>query len=186
MKYEDRVAWMCPVFAWDGDLKRCRACDGSLTGRQQRWCSDRCSDHYGRNHWWGHARVERLRLDDYTCQRCEVRSEPRMSEFDYIQRHRVYGRADGLTRFSALRLLLTGPALEVNHVWPLAQQFRERKRYGKTPAEDWTEMVPIRHADSGCHHHLSLLVTLCKACHRRITNQQFGFKQAPQLSLEVA
>lgn len=161
---------MCPVFAWDGDLKRCRACNGPLSGRQQRWCSPRCSDHYGRNHWWGHAREERLRLDDFTCQRCGVRSEPRLSDFDYRTRHQVWGSADGLTRYAAGKLW-TGPALEVNHVWPLAKQFREVKPYKNRPTQ-----VPLRHADSGCHHHLSLLVTLCKPCHRRVTNQQFGFK----------
>jgi 5-methylcytosine-specific restriction endonuclease McrA len=86
-----------------------------------------------------------------------------------------------------VKKVLSGPRLEVNHVWPLARQMRRRKRYGKTTAEDWWEMVPLRHSDSGCHHHLSLLVTLCKPCHRRTTNQQFGFKvPTPQMALEVA
>lgn len=181
LSYEDRRYAECLIFPWQGhDLNLCRGCNKPLTGRQKRWCGTLCSEKWGRNHWWSEASKARRELDDFTCQRCGVRSEPRMSHWEYLHRHRVYGSADGLSRYQAQKLW-TGPVLEVNHVWPLAQQPADLRGFRKG------ETRKRKHSDTGCHHHLSLLVTLCKPCHRRTTNHQFGFKQpSPQLAMEVA
>jgi hypothetical protein len=173
LPYEDSRIVRCPAISWNQDLSVCRACNKPLTGRQQRWCSPGCRDWYGRNHFWTLAREARLEIDGYRCTRC--------GDGPGYARPRFYMRAT----FEKVWKLAT--PLEVNHVWPLAHQRRPRKRYDYKLREHVVEQVPIKHADSGCHHHVSLLVTLCKPCHRRTTNQQFGFKKvSPQLVMEVA
>lgn len=163
LPYEDARILRCPAMPWNADTSVCRGCNTPLSGRQQRWCSEPCSDWYGRNHFWTNARWARLEIDDFTCQRCGTEGFVTPPDWLYFRRH---GWKPSLKRKEAIRLNDL-PPLEVNHVWPLAHQ--EVERYGYK--------LRRKHADSGCHHHLSLLMTLCRPCHRRITNQQFGLKQ---------
>lgn len=60
----------CPLSKWQGDLSRCRWCNGPLSGRQQKWCSSDCADAFGNNHWWTMARKQAMRRDLWTCQDC--------------------------------------------------------------------------------------------------------------------
>ena len=161
LSYEDSRILKCPAFPWNGDLKACRACNAGLTGRQQRWCSPGCQNFYGRNHFWTWAREARLEADGFVCVRCsDGPGRPRP------QRWHFGGREGHLRYKEAIAIWKLSTPVEVNHVWPLAQQ---------APVKVWGDRTRKRkHADSGCHHHLSLLMTLCRPCHRRITNQQFG------------
>lgn len=160
---EDRRIVECPAMPWNLDPRACRGCNVPLVGRQQRWCSGRCSDWYGKNHFWTNARWARLEMDDFTCQRCGEPGFATPPAWLWFRRH-GWEREPMLRRREAIRLNDL-PPLEVNHVWPLAHQQEERYGY----------KVRRKHEDSGCHHHQSLLMTLCRPCHRRITNQQFGF-----------
>lgn len=139
----------CSVFRWDGDPGHCRACNGDLPHRRRTWCSAWCSEHYSRNHFWTQARPARIVLDDFTCQRCGVRSEPRDSSWEFYAR--PGWEREGLGHDDA-RQLFAGPVLQVHHVFPMA----------------WQQGIRNGHETGGCHHHQSLLVTVCVECHREI------------------
>ena len=139
----------CAIFRWNGDPGACRACNAPLSGRRRRWCSVRCEGTYADNHFWTSAAPARLKLDEYQCQRCGVQSEPRLSSWEFYQRHDISGPVAPPFSCWTVRKAFAGPPLEVHHVFPLAQQFKT-------------------HSQSGCHHHLSLLVTLCHSCHRDV------------------
>lgn len=59
----------CSESRWNGDKERCRWCDGALTGRQLRWCSDECVREYGRDHWWTAAAPAAKLRDGHRCVR---------------------------------------------------------------------------------------------------------------------
>lgn len=53
-----------------GTPGRCAWCDGEVTGRRRKWCSDECRLDNWRHHDWNAARAEALRRDAWTCVRC--------------------------------------------------------------------------------------------------------------------
>lgn len=66
----DRALLACSASAWAGDPTRCRWCDGELTGRRTRWCSNECANAFGRNHWWSAASAAAKRRDSHRCVEC--------------------------------------------------------------------------------------------------------------------
>lgn len=64
---DDAALLACSASGWKGDPKHCRWCDAELTGRRKRWCSDECSNWFGRNHFWTWARNAAARRDKYLC-----------------------------------------------------------------------------------------------------------------------
>jgi 5-methylcytosine-specific restriction endonuclease McrA len=50
--------------------RRCTWCGGGLTGRQRKWCSQKCNDTAVKNHYYRVGRVRALRRDRFTCQHC--------------------------------------------------------------------------------------------------------------------
>lgn len=115
----------CTASAWEGEPRSCRWCNGELTGRRQRWCSDKCVDEFGQNHWWNAASAAAKRRDQYRCQDCPA------------------------------------PGWEAHHTTPLHTLTIE----ALTTRAPWRERRPVKHSDSGCHHHQDGLVTLCVPCH---------------------
>lgn len=146
----------CNLFVrWSGDLGRCRFCDSTLTGRRRTWCSSECQDTYADNHFWTQAPPARIALDGYRCVRCgDGPGHPPPNPF-YISQF--------TTQQKALRQHVP---LEVHHLYPIG---RVLSRYG-------TSSTP-----SGCHNHLSLLVTLCRSCHLRETKAEKQIAKARRL-----
>lgn len=124
----DAALLACTASAWAGDPKRCRWCDGELTGRRTRWCRDECANEYARNHWWSTASVMAKKRDGWRCVEC--------------------GSQIGL---------------EAHHLIP----------------------VLGRHGESGCHHHLEGLVTLCADCHLEAHRELRERERAPKGQLEI-
>lgn len=124
----DAALLACTASAWAGDPKRCRWCDGELTGRRTRWCRDECANEYARNHWWSTASVMAKKRDGWRCVEC--------------------GSQIGL---------------EAHHLIP----------------------VLGRHGESGCHHHLEGLVTLCATCHLDAHRELRERDRVPESQLEI-
>lgn len=92
----------CSASAWTGEPKRCNWCDAELTGRRTRWCSDECSNNFGRNHYWTWARNAAARRDDHRCQwpGCDKRYSQVHHKTPILGRHDIGGchhHLDGLT-----------------------------------------------------------------------------------------
>lgn len=68
-----------------GDRTRCRWCGESLTGRRTSWCSDACSQKFGRVWSWGAIRAYVYDREYGICQRCEFPIEGKW-EVDHITR----------------------------------------------------------------------------------------------------
>lgn len=60
----------CLASKWLGEDDRCRWCNDVLHPARKRWCSDKCANAYGKNHWWTDARKAAKRRDKYRCVRC--------------------------------------------------------------------------------------------------------------------
>lgn len=60
----------CLASQWLGDDELCRWCNQVLPPQRKRWCSTRCVNAYGKNHWWTDARKAARRRDKYRCVRC--------------------------------------------------------------------------------------------------------------------
>lgn len=91
----------CPHLPYEDQPGVCDRCGATLTGRQRRWCSDRCQFEWRREHDWGSARSAAVERDDHTCRHCGARE-----------------RYDWRNPAEAVRL-------EVNHIDP-----REGRGYG--------------------------------------------------------
>jgi hypothetical protein len=144
----DEALLECTASSWEGDPKRCRWCNGELTGRQRRWCGE-CGNEFGRNHLWSWASNAAKRRDNYQCVVC--RRDPREVYEEKLEL--------GWVPREAHRFLI----LQVHH------------------------RVPVlgRHAETGCHHHLDGLETLCAHHHlerhhgtRKPTDEQLRIEAA--------
>ena len=77
------------------------SCDKPLTGRQTRWCSQKCAYVFLNQHQWSRAQRLALRRDKYTCQACGFTAAKRADRIGrMIWRRRHHG-------------------MEVNHIHPL-------------------------------------------------------------------
>lgn len=63
----------CPHLPYEGQPGVCDRCGATLTGRQRRWCSDRCQFEWRREHDWGSARRAAVERDNHTCRHCGAR-----------------------------------------------------------------------------------------------------------------
>lgn len=91
----------CPWLPHEHQEGVCDRCGTRLTGRQTRWCSDKCQIEWRREHDWTAARNAAVRRDDHTCRHCGARE------------NRDHRHPEGVVR------------LEVNHIVP-----REGRGYG--------------------------------------------------------
>lgn len=64
----------CPLLPYDRLPNVCARCGKRLVGRRRRWCSNACQLVYVVNHYWGEARRERVKRDNYRCVKCGWRS----------------------------------------------------------------------------------------------------------------
>lgn len=76
----DPAMLLCAASKWAGSDQRCRWCDGILPPNRKRWCSDRCVNTYGKNHWWTDARKAARRRDKYRCVRCGANKHGRLAD----------------------------------------------------------------------------------------------------------
>lgn len=53
--------------------RKCDWCGNDLPFKRTRWCSDKCSKEFTRNHRWSWARKAAKRRDGYRCVRCGSR-----------------------------------------------------------------------------------------------------------------
>lgn len=190
----------CPMMS--GQPGNCVWCNtGPLAGRRRKWCSRECEDEWRAHHWWQTARLAAVQRDGWTCVRCgfvgwwetsnplrptpydPALHSPGASIEDWAVAMGLITPEDGLWSFSdhdnrhqrvaaatgqlpqSIRTLVEserrrftwnmrseprGHQLEVNHIEP-----REGRGY-----------------NSGCHHHLENLETLCRPCHVDETTRQ--------------
>jgi len=50
--------------------KKCIVCGAPLTGRQTKFCSEKCARYHWLNNTWDGLRRQALERDRYTCQKC--------------------------------------------------------------------------------------------------------------------
>lgn len=153
------IMFCCRTPEWKPYCGQCGFCGKDLvnTGYACRASKDVRPPHldeYNKNHYWGQARFEALRRDEYKCVKCGWPEGVDQSicpdcETPYVRPRFETTRWCIPCRKSAGR----GP-LEVNHIIP---------RDGNKD-------------DNSCFHHLENLETLCHACHVDVTAEQRGFK----------
>jgi 5-methylcytosine-specific restriction endonuclease McrA len=165
----------------------------------RRWCNEGCREAFWQNHVWQAARDAALRRDGYTCQRCgrlgwrdvpddvlrtdhkPVDHARRVSEEHWavalgllhetwVRGPQAWDPGASAARNYAIRQL-------PDSIWQLVQSERPPLRKGGVGA---THDLEVNHTTprrgqgypTGCHHHLDLLETLCRACHASETARQ--------------
>ena len=144
-------AGVCSLTRWNGDIGRCRWCDDEARPGSA-WCGTLCEDGYRANHWWDLARAAALARDAHRCVICGAGPE-RATVAKLLLRALIpMGPVEAalLWRSETWSALKRSCSLEVNHRSP---------RVG-------------RGYQSGCHHHLDGLDSLCHRCHVAVTNAQ--------------
>lgn len=147
----------CGVVPFLGQPGVCRRCGTELTGRRTAWCSDDCEVEWQRNHYWQMARPAAVKRDGGKCVRCGGNGAQRRHMKRIFVGHTWAMKQIGLEfigpgrdYYQELQIITYVPWLEVNHIEPRAG----------------------RGYNSGCHHHLTNLETLCHACHVVETKRQ--------------
>lgn len=185
MSLTDAMLRDCTASSWSGDPKACRWCNQPLAGRRRRWCSDGCSNAWARNHMWTVARGAAIHRTPL-CIACGA--SPRL----------VRMAAEALTHELGIVVRVSSLGHEID-VW--LPEFEWPTGEGKPGARSRTEtekvclgllkefagdstlevdhVQPIlgRHGQTGCHHHQDGLQVLCRACHRRKTREDFGWRE---------
>lgn len=59
-----------------GGKRLCGWCDTEVAGRRTRWCSNACSEAFGRVATWGGVKRYVTERDGFTCQRCRTQDPP--------------------------------------------------------------------------------------------------------------
>lgn len=153
----------CDVVPYVGQPGVCRRCGSKLPGRCTAWCSSACEREWQINHYWTMARPAAVKRDGGKCVRCGGVGRKLWRRRAYLG-HRWAMKQIGIevefvaeTHYDRSKLYYTDvritswvPWLEVNHIEP-----REGRGY-----------------QSGCHHHLTNLETLCHDCHVAETTRQ--------------
>ncbi len=131
--------------------RHCVWCDAPLSGRQRRWCSDRCVHAHRSNHTWSVARAAALDRDGHRCVRCG--------------RQPANGDAPWQAADEPLELF----------------QARVRQWHAEHPPLEVNHRTPCRgqHSALSCAHHLDGLETLCRPCHAAETARQFQTRTDP-------
>lgn len=151
----------------------CNWCAGPLTGRQRRWCSQRCHDEYFDAHDWKAARRIRLEMDKYICRSCGVRTIPMDSSVWFQHPERPT-----LPEFNRVDYKVGGEVYRA--------QWRQEDHDARKAIDHWmrTYALPlspeVNHRDPrvgegygfGCWNHQENLETLCHRCHSKVTKMQ--------------
>lgn len=153
----------CETVPFLGQAGVCRRCGAELTGRRTAWCSDACETVWQQNHFWQMARPAAVKRDGGVCVRCGGTGRKR-------QRRRMH-----LGNTWSLKQI--GIEVEIT-----ADDWRERQRlyYSDIHVTSWEPWLEVNHIEprvgrgynSGCHHHLTNLETLCHHCHVAETKRQ--------------
>ena len=147
----------------------CNRCGTKLTGRRTRWCSSECEREWQVNHYWTMARPAAVKRDGGKCVRCGGAGRKQWRRTIHLGNQwamrqlglevEIIGGSHQERRIindTAVRVTSWVPWLEVNHIEP-----REGRGY-----------------QSGCHHHLTNLETLCHDCHLVETKRQGAERRA--------
>lgn len=181
----------CPLAAgpFTPAERLCDWCGAPLAGRRTRWCSDSCSGAWSREHSWTDARAAALKRDGHRCVRCGSTGHappelvawsrlvlclcPRPTPERYLDwRRRVLPLPEGDGPYHdawlAWRELETARAAP----WVAALALLDAEARRHRLEVNHKHPVLGRHSQSGCHHHLDGLETLCHACHLDTTAAQ--------------
>ncbi len=74
----------CPWLPHEHQEGVCDRCGTRLTGRQTRWCSDKCQIEWRREHDWTAARNAAVRRDDHTCRHCGASAPEAKMTVDHV------------------------------------------------------------------------------------------------------
>lgn len=139
----------CRLSDWSGDPTRCHWCNTAV-GSHSNWCSFVCEDAHRVQHEWSSASAEALIRDGERCDLCGT------------------GPAD----FDAARLFIRafipmGPVASAT-LWRSQEWMALQLAFSVDVVQRRPNPSGYR---SGCHNHLTELVTLCHRCQDRARHE---------------
>lgn len=191
-----RAVEACPLFDWEGP-GFCCGCNKDLGKPNRRWCSQKCTDGFLRQHSWQDARAAAVKRDGgcVKCGRDGTVPDEVKGFIEWMRRILNHHPDRWAFREWHREALQENPERFRYMTWQTAEKKR-RREFRKETGIEFEEMkaeferlagrairdyklevnhiTPVkgRHADYGCLHHLDGLETLCGEHHLEITRQQ--------------